>query len=430
MNGSVPDTPANLHSGGAGASRAMLGLGLGNTVEWYDWVVFGLLASFIGPQFFEAQDPMSATLDALAVFAIGFVARPLGGALLGNAADRVGRRIVMLLSVSMMAGATLVIAVLPTYDTIGVWAGVFLLLCRVLQGISAGIEAPLSTAYAVELRPPGHEGRASGYISFFVNLGVLLASLVTFTTSYLVGPAAMADWGWRVPLLVGAAMSIVVVHLRRALPETLTPQPGVPPDRRPWSGVRQHWVGLAAIVFIVGGAQSFNYAWNVGLPNVARGQYGESPTAVFGATTCLGLILLIGSLVTGRLADRFSLSRTFVWTRLAVAPTVFLMLLYAAPGLRTFLFVLVAGGVVLVANLTLYNLAATALMPQYCRATGMGLGYGVGVALFGGTAPYLLVWLQARDVLWLFPSLTAALSVLSVALFASARRYSGQFAGT
>lgn len=225
-------------------------------------------------------------------------------------------------------------------------------------------------------------------------------------------------------------MSIVVVHLRRALPETLTPQPGVPPDRRPWSGVRQHWVGLAAIVFIVGGAQSFNYAWNVGLPNVARGQYGESPTAVFGATTCLGLILLIGSLVTGRLADRFSLSRTFVWTRLAVAPTVFLMLLYAAPGLRTFLFVLVAGGVVLVANLTLYNLAATALMPQYCRATGMGLGYGVGVALFGGTAPYLLVWLQARDVLWLFPSLTAALSVLSVALFASARRYSGQFAGT
>jgi predicted MFS family arabinose efflux permease len=150
---------------------------------------------------------------------------------------------------------------------------------------------------------------------------------------------------------------------------------------------------------------------------------------VFGATTCLGLILLVGSLVTGRLADRFSLSRTFVWTRLAVTPTVFLMLVYSGPGLRTFLFVLVVGGIVLVANLTLYNLAATALMPQHCRATGMGLGYGVGVALFGGTAPYLLVWMQSRDVLWLFPSLTAGLSILSVALFALARRYSGQFAG-
>ena len=407
----------------------MLGLGLGNTVEWYDWVVFGLLASFIGPQFFEEQDPLSATLDALVVFAIGFVARPLGGALLGNAADRFGRRIVMLLSVSMMAGGTLMIAVLPTYDTIGAWAGVFLLLSRILQGVSAGIEAPLSTAYAVELSPVGCEGRASGFISFFVNLGVLLASLVTFTTSYLVGPEAMAEWGWRVPLLVGAAMSFVVVHLRRALPETLNPRPGGPPDTRPWSGVRHHWLGLVAIVFIVGGAQCFNYAWNVGLPNLARGQYGESPTAVFGATTCLGLILLVGSLVTGRLADRFSLSRTFVWTRLAVTPTVFLMLVYSGPGLRTFLFVLVVGGIVLVANLTLYNLAATALMPQHCRATGMGLGYGVGVALFGGTAPYLLVWMQSRDVLWLFPSLTAGLSILSVALFALARRYSGQFAG-
>src|SRR6476469_10883614 len=108
--------------------RAMLGLGLGNTLEWYDWMIFGLLAALIGPKFFPSTDPVGATLSALAVFAVGFAVRPLGGVLLGVVADRVGRRTVMLLSISMMAISTLVIAICPTYDQIGVWAGIILLI--------------------------------------------------------------------------------------------------------------------------------------------------------------------------------------------------------------------------------------------------------------------------------------------------------------
>ncbi len=107
--------------------RALLGLGLGNTLEWYDWMIFGLLAALIGPQFFPSEDPVAATLSALAVFAVGFAVRPLGGVLLGTVADRIGRRKVMLFSVSVMAVTTLVIALLPTYSSIGVWAGVILL---------------------------------------------------------------------------------------------------------------------------------------------------------------------------------------------------------------------------------------------------------------------------------------------------------------
>src|SRR5919198_899432 len=135
--------------------RGMLGLGLGNTLEWYDWMVFGLLSAFLGPHFFPSTDPVSATLNALAVFAVGFAFRPLGGVLLGTFADLVGRRRVMLLSVALMATTTLVIALTPTYSQIGVWSGVALVVCRLLQGISTGIEAPLSTAYAVELNPAG-----------------------------------------------------------------------------------------------------------------------------------------------------------------------------------------------------------------------------------------------------------------------------------
>jgi predicted MFS family arabinose efflux permease len=193
--------------------------------------------------------------------------------------------------------------------------------------------------------------------------------------------------------------------------------------------VRKHWLGLLAIVFVVGSAQAFNYAWNVGLPSLARTTFKENPTAVFGITTLLGVILLVGSIVTGRVADRVTLSRAFIVTRLAAVPAVFLMLLYTGPGMGTFALVVLAGGIVLVANMTLYNVVSASLMPKFCRATGTGVGYGVAVALFGGTASYLLVWLQSHHVQWVFPAYTAALSLVSVVVYIAARRRSGIFAG-
>ena len=410
--------------------RGMLGLGLGNTLEWYDWMVFGLLSAFLGPHFFPSTDPVSATLNALAVFAVGFAFRPLGGVLLGTFADLVGRRRVMLLSVALMATTTLVIALTPTYSQIGVWSGVALVVCRLLQGISTGIEAPLSTAYAVELNPAGREGRAAGYISFYVNLGILFASLVSFGTSAIIGGNAMQDWGWRVPFVVGALLGVVVIFLRRALTETLHEhERAAGSTGSVWRGVRKHWLGLVAMLFVVGAAQAFNYAWTVGLPNLARTAFHENPTGVFAITTALGAILMVGSLVTGALADRFTLSRTFVVTRLLAVPAVFLMLVYHRPGLFGFAAVLLGGSIVLVLNMTLYNVVSTSLMPKSCRATGMALGYGVAVAVFGGTASYLLVWLQQQGLDWVFPAYAAVLSLLSVVSYVAARRHSGTFAG-
>lgn len=420
----VSDTPE-----GRRTRKAMLGLGLGNTLEWYDWMIFGLLAAYIGPEFFAPTDPVSSTLDALAIFAVGFFVRPLGGVLLGNLADRIGRRRVMLWSVGVMAVTTLALGLLPTYEVIGVGAGFALLIIRILQGLSTGVEAPLSTAYAVELMPEGHEGRAAGYISFYVNLGILLASLVSFAASYAVGAETMAEWGWRIPILFGAAMSFVVLYLRRFLPESLSAEEASETNAGVWSGVGRHWLGLAAIIAVVGAAQALNYAWNVGLPNLARGTYGEDPTKVFALTTALGVILMVGSIMTGRWADRIRLSRAFVISRLVAVPAVFLMLLYADPGLVLFGVVLLVGGIPLVVNMTLYNVVSTSLMPKYCRATGAGLGYGIAVAAFGGTASYLMLWLQSNGALWVFPAYVAALSLISVVLYVLARRHSGTFAG-
>lgn len=410
--------------------RGLLALGLGNTLEWYDWMVFGLLSAFIGPKFFPSQDPIAATLNALAVFAVGFAFRPLGGILLGTLADRIGRRRVMLWSIMMMACTTLIIALCPGYDQIGAAAGVILLVCRIIQGMSTGIEAPLSTAHAVELLPEGREGFVAGVISFFVNAGILLASLVSYVSSLVLGATAMGEWGWRVPFIVGAAFGFVVVYLRRTLPETMRPEELTNNSTKAvWGGVRKHWLGVLAITFVVGAAQAYNYAWNTGLPTTARSSFKEDATAVFALTTALGVVLVIGSLLIGRFADGKSISKWFLITRALSIPSVFLMLMYVRPGIGSFAAVLLGGSVVLVLNMTLYNVVTSSLMPKPCRGAGTALGYGIGVALFGGTASYLLVWLQSLNAAWMFPIYVAVLSLLSIIFYLLARQKNGIFIG-
>ena len=420
---------ADTHA--AGLRRSMLGLGLGNTLEWYDWQVFGLLAATIGPHFFRTSDPLEATLATLSVFAVGFIARPVGGILLGGVADKIGRRAVMLWSVGIMAVTTLIIGVMPDVNTIGWVAPVILLLCRLAQGISTGVEAPLSTAYGVEIMPTHRSGLTAGIISSFVNVGVMLGSLVPFLVTLWLGTAAMSDWAWRIPFWIGAAMGVVVIWLRRALPETLhTTEPEyVGAASKVWRQVFGRWRSVLAVIFIVGAAQAFNYAWNVGLPNLARSTYKEDLTVIFGLTTLLGLFMVVGSLVVGQLTDRWKLSRTFLIGRWLMIPTVFLMLFYTSKGIGSFAAVLFLGAPVLLINMTLYVVTSTSLFPKGIRAAGGGLGYGVGVAAMGGTAGLLVVWLGGIGLGWMFPVYAAVLALLSIVLYTWARRSEGVFVG-
>ena len=410
--------------------RALLALGLGNTLEWYDWMLFGLVASYLGPKFFPDHDPVTATLNALAVFAVGFFFRPVGGIVLGTFADRIGRRNIMMLSVLLMAATTLVIAICPTYEQIGAWAGIILLVARIVQGISTGVEAPLSTAHAVELVPEGRAGLVAGVMSFFVNLGLLLASLVVFLTTVTLGAGVMADWGWRIPFGIAVAGSLVVLYLRRRLPETLTKAEMKDTSTGSvWIGIRKHWLNVLAIVFVVGAVQIYNYAWTTGLPNTARTVMNEDPSTVFGFTTILSLIMVIGSLVVGRLVDGRAISKWFIWSRVLAIPSMFLVLLYVQPGLGAFAGVLLGGSIILILNMTLYNVISTSLMPKASRATGTALGYGIGVAIFGGTASYLLVWLSSIHLTWLFSVYGAVLMTISVLLYLAARRVNGTYIG-
>jgi MHS family alpha-ketoglutarate permease-like MFS transporter len=404
--------------------KTLAGLGGGVGLEWYDWNIYGLLAAFLGPKFFPGDDPVSATLSALGVFALGFVARPVGAAIFGPVADRVSHKKVMLFSVSTMGLTSLLTGLLPTYEQVGAWASVLLIVLRLIQGLATGAEAPIANVIAMELAPPGRSGWYLGVVSgSFIQGGILFSMLVAFASSTILGTETMHDWGWRVPFLIGGVMSVAVLYLRRQLPETLLRESfggdsdEVPAGGSVWRELGRNWTALVAMVLVVGGVQILNYTWTTGLPNLANATYKENSGAVFGIIATFGVLMVAAGPVIGALADRFGPTRVYTAVRTLGIPTMCLLLLYSSPGLGTFAFVVMIGGVVVAANMGLYNFIATSLMPRTCRTTGVGLGYALGVSLFGGTASYLLVQANRTDYLWLYVLYAAVIIALSVVVY-------------
>lgn len=414
-------------------TRHLFALSAGHALEWFDWAMFGLLSVYIGNAFFPGESPAAATLNSLAVFAVGFVARPVGGVVFGMIADRIGRKPVMVFAVGATALGSLIIGVMPTHETLGIWAGVIVLVVRILQGISAGIEAPLSHAFGLEL-VPDRPGYVAGVMAFFNNLGNLLAPLTAFLASAALGAQAMGEFGWRIPFILGGLLGFVVLWMRRSLPETLQASDGTAHARTEtaviWRGIRQYWLSVLAVVFIVGAIMSYNYTWLSGLPSLAIGTFGEDPTGVFAVTTALSITMTVGALILSRFLDKWALSKLFVVGRVIAIPTIFVVLFYTGQGVGTLAGVMLGGAVVLLLNLTIFNAVANSMFPQYCRGTAVGIGYGVGVALFGGTASYLFVWFQSVGLSNVFPVYIAALCAISVVLYIIAKRRNGVFIGS
>ncbi|GAA0898937.1 MFS transporter [Pseudonocardia zijingensis] len=406
--------------------RYVVALGGGMAVEWFDFSVYGLVAALLAPHFFPGDDAVASTLSALAVFAVGFVARPLAAVFFGPLADRIGHKKVLLASITAMAASTLMMGLLPTYDQIGLWAGVALVAARLIQGLSTGIEQAVGNAAALELAGPRNRGRFATTVSgSILQAGILLAALVCFLVSAVLGGEAMAEWGWRVPFIIGGLSGLVIFYLRRSLPETgATAEVEGPPRSSAdvWRELWRHRLGLFAVIFVVAGTQVANYAWTVGMPNMARSVFGEDPTQVFAVMTGLGCIMVAVGPLAGSLCDRYTNSKIFTLFRLGLVPTLFTVLLYQQPGIWTFAVVVLGGGILVSLNQVLFNYIISTLMPDSCRTTGVAIGYGLAMTVFGGTASYVLVWLQRQDAFWAFPVYGAAVCIVSVVLYDAARR--------
>lgn len=202
-------------------TRVAIASMIGTIMEWYDFFLYGFVAALVfGQLFFPAYSSATGTLAAFATLAVGFVARPLGGVVFGHFGDRIGRKTMLITSLSIMGGATFTIGLLPTYEMIGVWAPILLTICRFLQGVALGGEWGGAVLMAVEYAPPQRRGLFGGVVQVGAAAGVALATAVLFSCSYFLTQEQFMSWGWRVPFLVSIVMLASGLYIRLKVTET------------------------------------------------------------------------------------------------------------------------------------------------------------------------------------------------------------------
>lgn len=398
--------------------RTVAVVSIGNAMEWYDWNSYMAFAALLAPQFYPEGDSTTAVLQALAIFAVGFFFRPLGGALIGAYSDRHGRSAALRLSLMLMAGGSLLIAVAPPYQEVGLLAPVLLVLARAVQGLSAGGEVTAMSTYVNEIAPNGRRGLYSSAIYISTTLGTLAATLLALILHSVLPAAALSSWGWRVPFAFGALLAVYGWYLRRRIHETEVFSSASERVRNPaWHVLRDRPGATARVVGFTMGTTVVYYTFASYLPQYAQRVYEIPANTALWASICAQLIFVVALPVLGMLSDRFGRRP--------------LLLIFGAgfTCLSPLFFGLITGSalwlfVVMTAALLLFGCCAAAapsamleMFPTALRSSGIGLPYSLTVALFGGTAPYLIEYLSARGHGEWYPWYVAALCLISTFTF-------------
>lgn len=409
--------------------RSIFGGSVGNLVEWYDWYVYSAFSLYFAPRFFPSSDATIQLLNAAAVFAVGFLMRPLGGWLLGRYADRHGRRAALTASVLLMCGGSLLIAVTPTYDQIGLLAPTILLLARLLQGLSVGGEYGASATYLSEMAGQHHRGFWSSFQYVTLIMGQLLALAVLLLLQRWLTDAQLGAWGWRIPFFIGAACALVAIRLRRGLEETTQFQQAKGAGTRAVASIRGLLAHPRAVLTVVGltagGTVAF-YTFTTYAQKFLVNTVGfTKPQATFVNAASLGIYMCLQPVV-GALSDR--IGRRPVLMTFGVLGTLGTVPLFRAlEQVQTpnEALVLLTLALVAISGYTAINAVVKAeLFPTAIRALGVGLPYAVTVSLFGGTAEYLALWFKsAGHESWYYWYVTGCIA-LSLLVYVTMRESS------
>ena len=368
---------------------------IGNVLEWYDFAVYGYFATAIGRHFFPHEDAVAQLLSAFGVFAIGYVMRPVGGAVIGHIGDRFGRRTALTFSVAAMAIPTFLIGLLPGYATLGLAAPIALTLLRMVQGLSVGGEYTSSMVFLVEHAPDGRRGMMGALASCGATAGILLGSAVGAGFAASMSDAALDAWGWRIPFLLGLAVGIAGYLLRRHVMET------VPAERRKRAPIMEtlsdHW----RIVLGFAGLSAFNavsfYVGFVYLVSWLQTADGIAPARALEINSLSMAVLLPVVMATGFLSDRVGRKPLLLLACiLGFVGAVPLFLLLNHPSAIS----AQLGQLGLVAVIGLYGGTQPAIMveaaPLPVRCTAVALGYNITFGVIGGFTPLAATWLVDR----------------------------------
>ncbi|WP_334170272.1 MFS transporter [Sinomonas sp.] len=374
--------------------RVLWGSFIGNFVEWFDYAVYGYLASTIAAAFFPDSDRQTALLATFAVFAISFFVRPLGGFVWGHVGDRLGRRTALSISILIMSGATFCIALIPSYSLIGVGAPIILLVIRVVQGFSAAGEYAGASAFLVEYAPAHRRGMYAAVVPASTAAGLLLGSLLAAVLSVVLSAQQMADWGWRLPFLLAAPMGLIGRYIRTKLEDTPVFRELAHDDKLDHAPVKdmftRHWASLVlAVGAVLLNAVGF-YVILSYMPTYLSTELGFGATESFVATT-IALVTYIGFIfLTGLASDRFGRKRVLITASVLFALlTVPAFMLLDAGNFAVILLVeIFLGGMLTLNDGTLPSFLAE-LFPTRIRYSGFAVSFNLANALFGGTAPFV-----------------------------------------
>lgn len=386
--------------------RSIISGSIGNLVEWYDWYVYSAFALYFAPVFFPKASATAQLLNTAAIFAVGFLMRPLGAALLGAYADRRGRRAALLLSVQLMAGGSLLIAVAPGYATIGLGAPALLLLARLLQGISVGGEYGTSATYLSEVAGARRRGFWSSFQYLTLMGGQLLALAVQLTLQQFLTPAEMTAWGWRVPFVLGAGAALGALYLRQHMSETAAfeqEKAGAAPASRAtqpsaWQQLRAYpRETLTVVGLTLGGTLAFytftTYAQKF-LVNTSGFSKEQATLIAFGAMAVALLFQPLLGAVSDGVGRRPVLLFFGIGATLGTVPLLRLLAHTSSPWAAFGL--LVVALFVVSAYTSISAIVKAELFPTHIRALGVGLPYALTVAIFGGTAEYIALFAKEQ----------------------------------
>jgi MHS family alpha-ketoglutarate permease-like MFS transporter len=378
------------------APRTILAGAIGNMIEWYDWTVYGLLAGVFARSIFPANDPTSSIIAALLTFALGFLMRPIGSIVLSPLADRYGRRQILSLTILLMGLGSLIVALTPSYASIGIASPLLILLARLLQGFSAGAEFQSSTVFLVEHAPVRRRAFIGSSQLVSIGIAILLATGVSALTTNLIPQPALGSWGWRLPFLLGALISLYGLWIRLRLPETphfvAMEQRGEKAQRPMFEAFRLH-PRETLFVFSVQVTTVMFYTWTVFLPTYAN-LAGKLPLSqgLIGGTISL-VVFCVAVPAAAALSDRIGRKPLLIGSAFG-----FLVLawpMFSALGNGDFLTFLVVDivGCTLIAMIDgVMPALFCELFPTRVRTSGIGVPYQVASAIFSGTAPLIAAW--------------------------------------
>lgn len=383
--------------------RSVVASTIGNVLEWYEWSAYAVFTPFIAAAMFNSEDKVSSVLATLGVFAVGFLMRPLGGIVFGRIADVKGRKFVLIFTMLIMAGGSFLIAVLPGYGQIGVFASLILLLVRVAQGFAHGGESATANSYIAEIAPARRRGFWGSIVFVAIYGGSVLAYTVGGVITNVFSEAAVSDWAWRIPFALGGLLALVALWMRRGMVESdvfeaddqVEAVAPVPVDRGRVARA------IVLVVLMTSGITAAHYTWTSYASTLAITERGMDAQTAYWATVGAQIIALVSLPFWGLLSDRIGRRPVLIGFGVLMGILQYpLMGMITDAGWSLFIASTLALLVVSMAGALLSAVLSEAF-PTKVRTQGIGFAYSVSVAVFGGTAPYLNGLFNSLDLSWL-----------------------------